>query len=274
MRTITVIGSVNMDLVATSVQLPRTGETVIGRVFTTSFGGKGANQAHAAVRMGAKVRFIGCVGDDEHGKLSRENLRRSGIDVRGLKTVKEHTGVALVLVDATGNNQICVVPGANERACARGTHDIALMQLETPFELPRAKLVILNPAPARKVPLKGVDIVIPNEIEAEQLTGKRDPTKAALALERMGAGRAIITLGERGVFDGKLRRAFRVKVLDTVGAGDAFVGAFAAAIATGIEDPVEFAQAAAALKVMRRGARCSASREDVMRFLKSTRTRR
>jgi ribokinase len=266
-RAVTVIGSVNMDLVVEADRLPREGETVLGRAFRVVPGGKGANQAAAAASLGAPTAMIGCVGDDEHGRAARDDLAGRGVDVSGLRTVDEHTGVALITVDARGRNLITVAPGANARTKVEGEHDIALLQLETPYRLPRARMVILNPAPAQEVPLHGVDVVIPNEVEAEQLTGRADPAAAAAALEAMGAGRAIVTLGDKGVFDGKLRPAFEVKAVDTVGAGDTFVGAFAAAVARGEPDPVRFAQAAAALKCTRPGARNAPSLDEVHRFL-------
>lgn len=270
-RVVTVLGSVNVDLVVRAARLPREGETVLGREFRALYGGKGANQAVAAARLGAPVRFVGCVGDDEYGRAARENLVDLGVDVRRLKAVRGHTGIALIVVDDRGRNLITVAPGANSQARFRVSCDIALLQLETPFVRPRANLVILNPAPARPVSLEGVDVVIPNELEAEQLTGERDPGKAARALVRMGARRAIVTLGERGVFDGRLRPAFRVGAVDTVGAGDAFVGAFAAGLALSLPDPVEFAQAAAALKVTRHGAQNVPSLKEVERFLEDRR---
>jgi len=266
-RTITVIGSVNMDLVVEADRLPREGETVLGRTFRVVPGGKGANQAVAAARLGAKVAFVGCVGGDAYGRLARRNLREQGVNTRQLRTVDDHTGVALITVDSRGRNIISVAPGANGRAAADGRHDIAVIQLETPYFLPRARFVILNPAPARDVPLEGVDVVIPNEVEAEQLTGNADPTIAARELVRMGARRAIITLGEKGVYDNGFRPAFRVEARDTVGAGDAFVGAFAAAVARDDPDPVRFAQAAAALKCTRPGAQNIPSLDEVEAFL-------
>lgn len=267
MRTITVIGSVNIDLVVRSDRLPKPGETVLGHEFRVVPGGKGANQAVAAARLGGKVRFVGCVGDDEYGRMARENLARHGVDVRSLKTLRDHTGVALITLDNKGRNLISVAPGANARVATRRRCDIALTQLETPYTLPNAKLLILNPAPAKKVLLRGVDVLIPNEIEAEQLTGLRDPAKAARRLRQMGAKRVIITLGERGVYDGEYRPAFRVKPVDTVGAGDAFVGAYAAAVAEGHPDPVAFAQAAAALKCTRPDAQNIPTRAEVDVFL-------
>ncbi|MBK7644509.1 MAG: ribokinase [Planctomycetes bacterium] len=276
MRTLSVLGSVNIDLVLATKRIPDVGETVGGGKFQRLFGGKGANQAVAAAALGARVRFFGCVGDDEYGPFARENLCERGIDVRGLKTVEGATGVALILLDAQGRNSIALAPGANAHFRPAGTHDIAVMQLETHYERPRAKTLILNPAPApaRKFSLRGVDFVIPNQIEAEQLTGCKDPRKAVQALERMGAGRAIVTLGARGVWCGGevhergARPAFRVRAVDTVGAGDCFVGAFAAALAKGHPDPVLFAQAAAALQVTRRGAQNVPSLAEVEGFLR------
>lgn len=271
MREISVIGGVNMDLVAHVDALPRPGETVLARDYAASCGGKAANQAVAAARMGARVRFFGCVGDDAFGQQARAALAEQGVDVTGVATVDAPTGLGLISVDAQGQNLITVVPGANAFVRPAGEHDIVLTQLETPFERPRAKLWILNPAPARSVPLDGVDVVIPNEIEAEMLTGERDPGRAALALERMGAARAIVTLGERGVFaDGRVQPGFRVTAADTVGAGDAFCGSFAAALALDLPDPIRFAQACAALKVTRRGPQSLPSRAEVDALLSST----
>jgi ribokinase len=274
-RTITVVGSVNVDLVVTAKALPREGETVLGDSFQILPGGKGANQAVAAARLGGRVVFVGCVGDDDHGRMARRNLEKHGIDTAGLKTVARHTGVALITIDSKGRNQISVAPGANADVREEGRHDIVLIQLETPYHPPEARLLIVNPAPARKIPLEGVDIIVPNGIEAEQLTGHTDPARAAEALEKMGAGRAIITLGEKGVFDGGLCPAFPVEASDTVGAGDTFLGAFAAALARSDPDavrshdpdPVRFAQAAAALKCTRPGAQNAPSLVEVQRFL-------
>ncbi len=271
MREITVIGSVNIDLVVRTPTLPRPGETVLGSQFLRTCGGKGANQAAAAAAMGGRVRFQGCVGRDEHGKLARATLRERGIDVRGLANVDEPTGVALILVDERGENMIAVASGANALAHPRGRHDIAVCQLETPWELPRAKLVILNPAPARPVSLEGVDWVIPNELEAEQLTGERTPERTHAALLAMGARHALVTLGERGVYDGAYHPAFRVQPIDTTGAGDAFIGAFAAAFAEDHPDPIRFAQAVAALKVTRAGAQSLPVRGEVESFLERAR---
>jgi ribokinase len=263
MRAITVVGSLNLDLVVSGAPLPRAGETVVGGAFRASPGGKGANQAVAIARLGGDARFVGCVGDDAFGRAARAALVAAGVDVSGLRVVAKPTGVALVVVDADGQNQISVALGANDDVRHDGRHDVVLTQLETPA----AELVVLNPAPARDVDLAGVDWVVPNELEARQLTGQTDPARQKAALEARGARHALITLGARGVFDGALRPAFRVRAVDTVGAGDAFVGAFTLALAEGWPDPVRFAQAVAALQVTRPGAQSVPNREETLAFL-------
>lgn len=289
-RTIAVIGSVNIDLVVVAEKLPHEGETVLGHDYRVVCGGKGANQAVAAARLGARVQFLGCVGRDDYGRIARENLVRQGVGTAGLKSVAGHTGVALIVVDRRGRNLIAVAPNANSAVrVPRRPFDIVVMQLETPYARPRARCLILNPAPASRAalgidgsraarkarrPLEGVHYIIPNEHEAALLTGLKNVERAAAELRRMGAGRVLVTLGERGVYDGgdgdsPARRypAPRVRAVDTVGAGDAFVGAFAAAIATGHPDPIGLAQAAAALKCTRAGAQNVPTRAEVERFL-------
>jgi ribokinase len=268
MRTITVIGSVNMDLVVTCDRIPRVGETVLGDDFTVTPGGKGANQAVAAARLGAEVRFVGCVGNDEYGHVARENLASFGVDVSDLRTVDDHTGVALIMVDKYGRNLITVAPGANLQAAPTGTCDIALLQLEVPFAKPQAETLILNAAPADTIPLDGVDVLIVNRLEAEQLSGRREPEQARPALLEQGAGEVIVTLGDQGVYDGAMHPAFPIKAVDTVGAGDAFVGAYAAALAAGRTDPVGLAQAAAALTCTRPGAQTVPSIDEVERLMR------
>jgi ribokinase len=289
-RNIAVIGSINVDLVVVAERLPREGETVLGHDYRVVCGGKGANQAVAAARLGGPVHMVGCVGDDDYGRIAKANLESSGVAVQSIRKVKNaRTGVALIALDRRGRNLIAVAPNANARLrVPQRAFDIVVMQLETPYAVPRAKLFILNPAPASlealkmhgrrgRRPLQGVDIVVPNEHEAEILTGQRQPAKVAAELLRMGARRAIITLGENGVYDGQARRgfpAFKVKPVDTVGAGDCFVGALAAALAEGRDDPIRFAQAAAALKCTRAGAQNGPTRREVDRFLRQTEGRR
>lgn len=287
-RTIAVIGSVNIDLVVRTERLPAPGETVLGREFDVVCGGKGANQAVAAARLGARVQMVGCIGDDDYGRLARENLERQGVGVRALRRVRGPTGVALIVVDAAGRNLIAVAPNANAQVrVPRRAVDIAVMQLETPFAFPRAKLFILNPAPAnaealraaardKRRPLMGVDYIVPNEHEAALLTGERDVTRAARRLRALGARNVLVTLGEKGVLElaegstaPRRHPAFRVKCVDSVGAGDAFVGALAAALAEGRADAVRFAQAAAALACTRRGAQSVPGRAELERMVRS-----
>ena len=265
-RRVSVLGSVNVDLVVRGERLPRPGETVTGGTLARFPGGKGANQAIAAARMGADVAFFGCVGDDEHGRLARAALEEGGVDVSGLTVVDAPTGVALILVDARGENLISVAPGANALARPAGEHDLAVLQLETPFALPRAGTVVLNPAPACAVPLVGVDIVIANEHEARALTGAEEPAAARAGLLAQGPGEALVTLGSRGAFDGELHPAFEVEPIDTTGAGDAFVGAYVAALAEEHPAPLRFAQAAAALATTRLGAQSLPTRAEVERL--------
>lgn len=283
-RSIVVVGSINMDLVVTADALPREGQTVLGRAYRTCCGGKGANQAIAAAHAGGRVRMIGSIGDDDYGRAALRSLRAAGVGVRGIRTTPDATGVALIVLDREGRNLIAVAPNANRRTRApREALDIVVVQLETPYFIPRAKCFILNPAPADRAivnsrrgrkPLQGVHVIIPNEHEAALLTGQTDPGRSAAALVKLGAARAIITLGACGVFDSGggaspagYRSAFRVQPIDTVGAGDAFVGAFAAALAGNHADPVRFAQAAAAIACTRRGAQSSPTRAEIERFL-------
>lgn len=283
-RTIVVVGSINMDLVVTADALPREGHTVLGHAYHTCCGGKGANQAIAAARAGGRVRMIGSIGDDDYGRAALRSLRAAGVGVRGVQKTRDATGVALIVLDREGRNLIAVAPNANQRTrIPREPFDIVVTQLETPYSIPRARCFILNPAPADRTilktkrgskPLKGVHVIIPNEHEAAQLTGESDAKKQADALLKLGASRAIVTLGERGVYDSGAgavpaghRSAFHVKPVDTVGAGDAFVGAFAAALSEDVVDPVRYAQAAAAIACTRRGAQASPTRAEIERFL-------
>lgn len=274
-RAIAVIGSLNLDLVVTAPRLPGPGETILGSSLRRMAGGKGANQAAAAARMVAgtgapAVRLIGCVGRDEAGEFLRAAVRASGVDDSGVQAVDEPTGAALITVGPAGENQITVAPGANLLTRPPDAElDLVLCQLETPWRRPRARTLILNLAPAPTTPfdLAGVDWVIVNESEAFSQTGTRDPAAAARILHAQGARRVLITLGRHGVWAETLRPAFAVQAIDTVGAGDAFAGAFAAALATGEADPVRFAQAAAALKVQRLGAQNLPSRGEVLAWL-------
>ena len=289
---IVVVGSLNMDFVAQVERLPLPGETVLGAGFRTIPGGKGANQACAAGRLGGRVRMIGRVGADVFGEQLRESLRADGVDVQAVRsTDATPSGVALIVVQANGQNQIVVAGGANSRLTPSDVEtalgDIEggylLLQLETPLETVaaaaamghrRAMTVILDPAPACALPaalLECVDILTPNETEALVLLGRRDATVSleqapdvALALRDLGVGTVIVKLGENGAFllSASERRHFaapKVNVVDATAAGDTFNGALAVALAEGkdIGDAIAFANAAAALSVTRLGAQAS-----------------
>lgn len=281
-----------MDLVTPAPKIPAPGETVIGGDLQTFPGGKGANQAVAAARLGAQVAMVGRVGDDAFGTELRRILAADGVDVTCVwETAVTPSGVALIVVDAQGQNSIVVAPGANMRltpadvAAATPVIQAAkalLLQLETPLEtvqraaeLARAAgvTVILNPAPARPLPaelLALVDILIPNESETAALTGLPVGSEAELAaaaahLRAQGVGTVILTLGSRGALlatEQETRHfpAFPVaQVVDTTAAGDAFVGGLATAVASGlpIETAISWGNAAGALAVTRTGAQPS-----------------
>lgn len=262
---ITVLGSINMDLVATVSRLPKPGETVSGTSFTTAAGGKGANQALAAQRAGSQVRMVGAVGDDPFAAQATAMMHVASVDMRGVKASPSPTGTAVILVGADGENMIAVVPGANgtvspedARACVAGMKkgDYLLVQLETPdtaveaaLDAARAKgvITIINIAPltARAADLgRKADVVIANETEFELLAGQEqlNADDRIAALKRLHAENGqtiIVTLGADGVVairDGQLHRAQGLKVepVDTVGAGDTFCGYFAASLEGGL----------------------------------------
>lgn len=288
---VVVIGSLNMDLVTRAPRLPRGGETLIGHSFATVSGGKGANQAVAAARLGAQVAMIGCVGHDDYGVRLRDALLAEHIDCQAVSVVEDSSGVALIVVDDNSQNAIVIVAGANgamtpaviERfdAILRAA-DVVICQLEIPdatvgHALKRArelgKTVILNPAPvSRPLPadwFAAIDYLIPNESEAAALSGLavdslQSAETAATQLIAMGAGKVIVTLGAQGSLfaNGKGFEHFpapTVKALDTTAAGDTFVGGFAAALANGKSEAeaIRHGQIAAALSVTRAGAQPS-----------------
>lgn len=298
-----VLGSINADHILNLESFPTPGETVTGHHYQVAFGGKGANQAVAAGRSGADIAFIACTGDDDIGERVRRQLERDNIDVAPVRAVKDQsTGVALIFVNAEGENVIGIHAGANaalsvaqveaEKARIAGAQAL-LMQLESPLEsvLAAAKIahqhqttVVLNPAPARELSdelLSLVDIITPNETEAEKLTGIRvenddDAANAARALHQKGIGIVMITLGSRGVWvsqEGEGRRiaGFKVQAIDTIAAGDTFNGAVVTALleGTALDDAIRFAHAAAAIAVTRKGAQPSVPwREEIDEFLR------
>ncbi|UEP49712.1 ribokinase [Burkholderia ambifaria] len=290
---VTVVGSLNMDLVVRAPRLPLPGETLAGHAYAQAAGGKGGNQAVAAARLGAQVTMIGCVGADAHGAALRAGLEAEGIDCARLATsAAASTGVALIVVDDASQNTIVIVAGGNgevtpetvaRHEAALAATDVLICQLETPPDAVFAALsagrrlgrtVVLNPAPA-VAPLPGgwlplVDYLIPNEVEAAALTGLpvRNPAEAEVAARMLQAGGArnvLITLGARGVLalppDGATRHypAPVVHAIDTTAAGDTFIGGFAARLAAGedVDTAIRFAQRAAALSVTRAGAQPS-----------------
>jgi len=292
---VAVVGSMNMDLVVQTPQFPKPGETVIGSDLLTIPGGKGANQAVAAARLGANVAMIGRVGDDLFGRQLQDNLAADQIDLRHVMVTPETaSGVALIVVDENGQNSIVVSSGANARVTVADvesaaetitTADVLVLQLEIPLkavtragQLARQSgvQVILNPAPATKLPaelLALVDILIPNESETTTITGLPSESReeievAAADLMAAGVGSVILTLGEKGAFlaqEGTTRHIPALiveQVVDTTAAGDAFAGAMAVRWAEGasLVAAARFGCAAGAIAATRAGAQPSIPR--------------
>ena len=289
---IAVVGSSNTDMVIKTSKLPIPGETILGGKFFMNPGGKGANQAVAAARLGGKVSFIAKTGDDVFGKQARQLFEIENINTDYLVTDPGHpSGVALITVDAKGENCIVVAPGSNSYLAHSDIDkareeilrsDIVLMQLEIPLEtvvyvaniaFEAGKKVILNPAPALQISdelLSKLYLITPNETEAELISGipVKDidsATMAARNLYERGVKVVIITLGSKGALlftgeDAKLIPSPKVEAVDTTAAGDVFNGALAVAISKGfeLEKAVEFACKAAAISVTRMGAQSSA----------------
>ena len=288
---IAVVGSANVDLTTFTNQFPRPGETIFGKHFDLGFGGKGANQAVAASRLGGDVILVARTGDDIFGKQTVQNLQNEGIDT-GFITVDPvlPSGVALIMVDAHAENCIVVAPGSNMDlkpddidpvADQIRVADIVMLQLEIPLETVQyvvkiaagsRRKVILNPAPAQKLPdslLKDIYILTPNESEAEILAGIgvkniNSAEKAAKILRSKGIEHVIITMGADGAYvlsEGlsELIPPPKVKPVDTTAAGDAFNGALAVAVSEGydIREAVLFANRAASIAVTRPGAQAS-----------------
>ncbi len=286
MSRVFVIGSSNLDLTVRLDRLPQVGETVSGGEFYQSFGGKGANQAVAARRAGADAVLLTKLGADANGERITQHLVAEGLPSYGIRIDRrEPTGVALIVVDAAGRNMIAVAPGSNRFITPDDIRQVAslfeevrvlLVQLEVPLPavtqaLTLAKasgvITILNPAPAQGLPdalLRLVDVLTPNETEAQHLTGYREPSDAAQALLDRGVGAVVVTLGERGALvvskDGSRQQpAFPVHPVDTTAAGDAFNGALSCGCAEGfdLDRACRFASAAGALATTKRGAQSS-----------------
>ena len=296
MKRIIVLGSTNTDMVIKAARIPAPGETILGGDFLMNPGGKGANQAVAAARLGGDVTFIAKVGDDLFGREAKTLFANEGINVEHIFTDAEKpSGVALIMVSAKGENSIAVASGANgtlsptDIETARSEIENAgalLMQLETPVEtilcaaqwaFAKGVPVILNPAPACALPealFPCISMITPNETEAELLTGikvtdEQTASDAAKALCGKGVKRVIITLGAKGAFVydngvGMMIPAFPVEAVDTTAAGDVFNGALVVALTEGrpLDEAAVFASKAASISVTRMGAQASAPRRN------------
>ncbi len=288
MSKITVVGSFVMDMVARLEEFPKAGQTVLGKSLGIYPGGKGANQAVAARRLGGDVEMIGCVGKDGNGKTFLDLLRREGIESSHIKESEEvPTAIAQIQIDQAGENKIVVIPSANHAFTKEDLYAVkevlsktklVVMQLELEYEVSLEILrvckelevpVILNPAPAVKLPKEILGLatyVTPNETELEILTGQKTETEeelysAAEALLDMGVKTVVATLGKRGAMIATAERkqiieGYRVKAVDTVAAGDSFNGALAKCIADGkdLAEAVRYANAVGALAVTKQGA--------------------
>ncbi len=296
MARILVLGSLNMDLVVTVPHLPRPGETVLGERLGRYPGGKGANQAVAAARLGGRAAFVGRVGGDDFGPELIENLTANGVDASGVEPDNSAaTGAALIFVGPDGQNMIAVAPGANgrldkfdiERAVAKlQSGDVLVMQLEIPMDVimqaaqaaRRAGAhVVLNAAPAQRLDaglLNQVEALVVNEREARDLVNETSPEAMVQALHAIGPRIAIVTLGPSGSVycdETGVHRVepFHVKSIDATGAGDAFVGALAVGLANGLpaEAAMRFANAAGAAATTSLGAQAALPRMEDLRRL-------
>lgn len=302
MQKLTVLGSINADHVIQVPHFPQPGETLSGQNYHIVYGGKGANQAVAAARLGAKVDFIACIGEDKIGLEMKQAFQKDGINTDSIATIQgETTGIAMIQVADSGENSIVISAGAN----AHLTTDIVdkfkqkildadalLMQLETPLDAiiyatkiakQAGKHTMLNPAPAKALPdelLAQLTMITPNETEAEVLTGvkvvdEQSAAQAAAVFHQKGVAIVLITLGAKGVFIShnalqKIIPGFRVQAKDTTAAGDTFNGALVTALLEqkSLEEAIQFAHAAAAISVTRFGAQTSIpNRQETLDFL-------
>ncbi len=289
MSHIIVVGSLNMDLVVRAPHLPIPGETVLGNDFQTIPGGKGANQAVGAARLGANVTMIGCVGNDDFGKSLRANLQKEGVDTTHILTIPDSpTGIAAITLDEDGQNCIVVASGANMKLTPEDVEkafsqiekvDVVILQLEIPLDCveaaarlgqERGAKIVLNPAPARQLSdilLSQTDVLVPNESETSPLTDLPvdTPSQAETAAQSLfdkGVGSVILTLGSRGalVLDGNSPATqlspHQVDVIDTTAAGDAFVAGLSVGLGEGMSlvEAAKLGNATGALAVTKLGA--------------------
>jgi len=304
-KNVVIVGSINLDLVSAAPKIPLKGETLIGTSFASFPGGKGANQAVAAARLGTRVSMIGKLGDDAFGAQLRANLESAGVNTAAVETESTSSGIAQIITAENGENVIVVTPGANALVSPQYVEKhlgvirnagIVLTQLETPLEtveylasVTRKEGIplVLDPAPARPLPaplLAQIDWLTPNESETSSLLGlksqelgQEDLEGAAETLLHGGSRNVLLKLGQRGCFlalaDGRrvFLPAYAVRAIDSTAAGDAFNGAFASALLEG-QDPVScasWASAVAAISVTRRGAQPSMpTNAEVQAFLR------
>ena len=302
MQKLTVLGSINADHVIQVPHFPQPGETLSGQNYHIVYGGKGANQAVAAARLGAKVDFIACIGEDKIGLEMKQAFQKDGINTDSIATIQsETTGIAMIQVADSGENSIVISAGANAHLTTNIVDkfkqkildaDALLMQLETPLDAiiyatkiakQAGKHTVLNPAPAKALPdelLAQLSMITPNETEAEVLTGvkvvdEQSAAQAAAVFHQKGVAIVLITLGAKGVFIShnalqKIIPGFRVQAKDTTAAGDTFNGALVTALLEqkSLEESIQFAHAAAAISVTRFGAQTSIpSRQETLDFL-------
>jgi ribokinase len=300
MSKIVVVGSANTDMVVKTERIPGPGETVIGGEFIMAAGGKGANQAVAAARLGAQVSFVARLGSDVFGDQAVAGYHREGIDTSFVvRDPDAASGVALIFVDAQGENSIAVASGANARLTpadverareAIASADVLLVQLEVPVDAVHRAIeladgagvqVILNPAPAKEIDpdlLRMVSIATPNEHEIKVIVGEPDRETSVSRVLEAGTETVLVTLGQRGVLwatprSQRIVPAFVVQAVDTTAAGDAFNGGLACALASGLPmgEAIRYANAVAALSVTRMGAQPSLPiRDEVEAFLRGS----
>lgn len=301
MKNVLVVGSSNVDLIAKVDRFPLPGETVGNAVFTKMFGGKGANQAIAAVRAEGNVSFVTCIGNDGYAREMKKHFQKNDLNIEGLiQLEKSPTGVALIMVDSSGENTIAVAPGANAELTTDLVDealieqaDIVLMQMEIPYKTVREislltkkcnTKLMLNPAPARILNtelLQCIDYLVLNELEANMVSGlsieKDGLETVARKLYGMGSKMIIITLGKKGsyIYSEKHRElvhSYNVNTIDTTAAGDTFCGVLAVGISSEkeITEAIRFASAAAAISVTKLGAQDSIPyRDDIQLFMSS-----
>ena len=299
-KRILVIGSINVDYVIHTERLPKLGETLTGSDFSMNFGGKGANQAVALAKAGCKVKMLGAVGNDLSGDLALKNLDACGVDTCAVLRVNAPTGAAVITV-CGGDNHIVLDVGANayvtpeviaDASALFAWADTVVMQYEIPVESVLAaarmthemgKRVVINPAPVKSVDpvlYQYVDLFVPNEFEAELITGIKqenndDARRAVTALKALGCADVIVTLGERGSAYSKgndvaFHGIYRVERVDTTAAGDSFIGGLCAKLCEGCsqDEAIDYATAVSAITVSRAGAAASIpTRDEVNAFL-------